>query len=132
MKKSGILHAELSRTIASMGHLDMLVIGDAGLPVPKGVPTIDLALVAGVPTFLETLQAVLGELHVQKGIIDTEQEKVSPRMAEAFKEMWPEQIQLEAVPHAELQELVKDAKAVVRTGEFTPYSNIVLVAGVLF
>jgi D-ribose pyranase len=46
--------------------------------------------------------------------------------------MWPPEIPLRAVPHRELQEMVKAAKAVVRTGEFTPYANIVLVAGVLF
>lgn len=132
MKKSGILHAELSRTVASMGHLDTLVIGDAGLPVPKGVAVIDLALTAGVPTFLETLQVVLSELHVQKGVIDAEQAAASPQMAAAFKAVWPEQIELEVVPHAELQARVAGAKAVLRTGEFTPYSNIVLVAGVLF
>ncbi len=132
MKKSGILHAQLSRLIASMGHADLLVIGDAGLPVPPGVETVDLALVQGVPGFLETLSAVLGEFHAEKAIIDTEQADVSPEFHARFKRAWPESIPLEAVPHAELQEMVKGARAVVRTGEFTPYANIVLVAGVLF
>lgn len=132
MKKIGILHTDLSYAIASMGHLDLLVIGDAGLPVPPGVPLIDLALKQGVPGFLETLEAVLGELHVQEAVIDAEQAEVSPAMAEALRAMWPPEIPLRAVPHRELQEMVKAAKAVVRTGEFTPYANIVLVAGVLF
>jgi D-ribose pyranase len=132
MKKIGILHVELSRTIASMGHLDLLVIGDAGLPVPRGVTLIDLALKEGVPGFIETLEAVLSELHVQEAIVDSEQAEVSPQMREALKARWPADIPLRVVPHAELQELVKQAKAVVRTGEFTPYANIVLVAGVLF
>lgn len=132
MKKIGILHTDLSYTIASMGHLDLLVIGDAGLPVPPGVALIDLALKQGVPGFLETLAAVLGELHVQEAIIDVEQGEVSPAMAQALKAMWPPEIPLRALPHQGLQEMAKSAKAVVRTGEFTPYANIVLVAGVLF
>ena len=44
MKRTGLLNIELSQVIAGMGHGDVLVIGDAGLPVPKGVRRIDLAL----------------------------------------------------------------------------------------
>jgi D-ribose pyranase len=132
MKKSGILHAELSRLVAGMGHHDLLVIGDAGLPVPNGVATIDLALREGVPGFLETLATVLTELHVEEAVIDAEMATVSPRFAAEFRAAWPTDVPLREVPHAELQTLARDAKAVVRTGEFTPYANIVLVAGVLF
>ena len=51
MKKSGILHPELARVIASLGHGDGLCIADAGLPVPAGVLRIDLALGPGLPPF---------------------------------------------------------------------------------
>ena len=132
MKKSGVLHAELSRLIASMGHADLLVIGDAGLPVPSGVSVIDLALREGVPGFLETVETVLSELHVERAIIDEEMATVSPAMSAAFLAAWPTEISLERVPHAELQTTVRGARAVVRTGEFTPYSNVILVAGVVF
>ena len=132
MKKTGVLHAELSRVIASMGHGDLLVIGDAGLPVPPGVPVIDLALREGVPGFLETVEVVLRELHVEHATIDVEMATVSPAMSAAFAAAWPSEIALERVPHAELQAKVRGARAVVRTGEFTPYSNIVLAAGVVF
>ncbi len=132
MKKTGLLHAELSRTIASMGHGDILVIGDAGLPVPPGVPVIDLALRAGVPGFLETLEIVLTELHVERAVIDEEMASVSPAMSAAFHAAWPSDVALHSVPHAELQATAKAAKALVRTGECTPYSNIVLVSGVVF
>ena len=132
MKKIGILHVQLSRVIASMAHGEMLVIGDAGLPVPLGVEFVDLALKDGVPGFIETIEAFLGELHVENAIIDTEQAEVSPQMYNEFIAMWPKHIPVRDVPHAEFQEIAKGAKAVVRTGEFTPYSNIILVAGVLF
>ena len=132
MKKTGLLHAELSRVIASMGHGDVLVIGDAGLPVPPGVQLIDLALREGVPGFVETLEIVLTELHVERAVIDEEMASVSPAMSAAFHAAWPGDIALHSVPHAELQETAKAAKALVRTGECTPYSNIVLVAGVIF
>ena len=84
MKKTGVLHAQLSRIIAAMAHGDMLVIGDAGLPVPPGVEFVDLALKEGVPGFLETVETVLTELHVEEAIIDTEQAEVSPQMYKAL------------------------------------------------
>jgi D-ribose pyranase len=115
-----------------MGHKDMLVIGDAGLPVPPGVPVIDLALRQGVPGFLETLEVVLTELHVEEALIDAEMAGVSPAMSEAFHRTWPTDVPVRAVPHATLQETARQARAVVRTGEFTPYSNIVLISGVVF
>jgi D-ribose pyranase len=132
MKKTGILHADLSRLVASMGHGERLVIGDAGLPAPPGVPVIDLALCEGVPTFLETLAVVLSELQVERAIIDVEMAAVSPLMSAAFHAAWPSDIALERIPHADLQVAARGAKAMVRTGEYTPYSNIILVAGVVF
>ena len=55
MKKRGVLHAELSRCIAALGHKDLFMIGDAGMPIPPGVEIIDLAVTAGVPTFRQVL-----------------------------------------------------------------------------
>ena len=132
MKKTGLLHAELSRVIAGMGHLDTLVIGDAGLPVPKGVPVIDLALKQGVPGFLETLEVVLSELEVQDAIVASEQAPLSADMHAAFTELWNARTPVQEIPHEDFKTRMKDAKAVVRTGEFTPYSNVILVAGVVF
>ena len=37
-----------------------------------------------------------------------------------------------AIPHEELKRLTASARAVVRTGETTPFANVVLVAGVTF
>jgi D-ribose pyranase len=132
MKKTMLLHAELSRVIAAMGHRDVLVIGDAGLPIPPGVSVVDLALRPGVPGFLETLEAVLSELHVEEAVIDDELESVSPAMHRDFHAAWPAGVPLRSVPHASLQAMARDAKAVVRTGECTAYSNVVLFGGVIF
>lgn len=132
MKKSGILHSELSYEIAKSGHLDKFVIGDAGLPVPEGVKCIDLALKEGLPSFMETLETVLTELEVEEAIIDTEMAEVSPHKKEELSEIIGDKFPVRDIPHAELQEMVKDAKVVIRTGEFTSYCNIILIAGVLF
>ena len=59
MKKHGILNAQLSGLIAALGHKDQFMIADAGMPIPKGVPIVDLVLVGGVPTFQQVMDAVL-------------------------------------------------------------------------
>ena len=66
MKKQGLLHPELCRTITAMGHTDTLVVADAGLPIPNGIARIDLALVPGMPGFLTTLEAILAEFEVDQ------------------------------------------------------------------
>ncbi len=62
MKRSGILNPQLAQVVASMGHTELLCIADSGLPIPPEVLRIDLALAAGAPGFLQTLDAVLNEL----------------------------------------------------------------------
>ena len=131
MKKTGILNQPISAVIAGMGHGDMLVIADAGLPVPLEVERIDLALLPGVPGFLQTVAAVQGELQVEKVIVASETDDKSPHIAEALKAIFPE-VRFEWVSHAELKELTHKAVAVIRTGEFTPYANVILVSGVVF
>ena len=132
MKKIGVLHGELSKVLGEMAHHDTILIGDAGMPVPKGVELIDLALIKGVPGFIETLKAIMTELHIEQGIIDVEMKEVSPEMRKEVEEAVAGEFELVEIPHIQLQELSKNCKAVIRTGEFTPYSNIILKSGVLF
>lgn len=123
MKKSGILHAELSRLIASLGHGDLVVIGDAGLPVPPGVPCIDLAVTHGLPSFADVLAAVLSEMQVERCTMASE---ATPAL-HALAPLPPE-----LVTHDDFKRASHAARAVVRTGEVTPYANIALYAGVTF
>lgn len=132
MKKIGLLHGELSRTIAELAHEDCILIGDAGMPVPEGVKLIDLAVVRGIPSFIDVLKAVMSEMLVAKGIIDQEQGEVSPQMRTKILETVGAEFPLEILPHAQVKELSKKVKAVIRTGEFTPYANIILEADCLF
>ncbi|SHF35578.1 D-ribose pyranase [Loktanella atrilutea] len=123
MKKAGILHAELSRCVASLGHGDLLVIGDAGLPVPPGVPCIDLAVTHGVPTFAQVISAVLSEMQVETCVMATQ---AGPALL-ALAPLPPRR-----VDHADFKIACRSARAVVRTGEVTPFANIGLYAGVTF
>ena len=131
MKKIGLLNKDLSEVIAGMGHLDMLVIGDAGLPIPGNVRRIDLAIRAGLPGFIDTAEAVSRELKVDTIMVAEETGKVSPHIEKDLVKLFKDS-KIQKISHEELKELSKKAVAVVRTGEFTPYANVILVSGVVF
>ncbi|WP_347929555.1 D-ribose pyranase [Pseudomonas helvetica] len=134
MKKTPLLNIALSRLIASLGHGDMLVIGDAGLPVPPGVELIDLALTQGIPDFVSTLRVVLSEMQVESHVLAEEILLKQPPALQAIDELTANAAmgQRRLLSHEEFKLLSRQARAIVRTGECQPYCNIVLVAGVTF
>jgi D-ribose pyranase len=137
MKRNGILNSDISRVLSYMGHTDRICIGDCGLPIPDETERIDLALRFGQPSFMEVLKEVIQDMKVERIIL-----------AEEIREQNPEQLaavlayfnsleagytpEVEYVSHARLKELTKECKAVIRTGETTPYSNIILQSGCIF
>jgi D-ribose pyranase len=131
MKKTTLLHADLSHIIAMMGHLDTLVIADAGLPIPTETVRIDLALTQGVPGAVQTLRVVLDELKVEKVILAEEVKDRNPNFLDAVRDLLPG-IPVQFVPHTDFKRRTASARAVVRTGEFAPYANVSLVSGIVF
>lgn len=130
MKKTPLLNIALSQLIASLGHGDAIVIGDAGLPVPPGVLLIDLALTRGIPGFVDTLQTVLTEMHVEQHVLASELALHNPEVARAVAAL--ELPGGATLSHDEFKQRSRTVRAVVRTGECTPYANIMLIAGVVF
>ncbi len=132
MKKTKLINQEISNLIAGMGHKDTLVIGDAGLPIPCSTQRIDLALSEGIPDIFSTLEAVLSELHVESIILAEETLDQNPALYERLISYFDSEVTVELVPHKILKELSGRARAIIRTGEFTPFANIILVSGVVF
>ena len=131
MKKSGILNPAVSRVLASTGHTDTIVVTDAGLPIPQNVERIDLALIENVPRFLDVLKVVIGELEVEKIILAEETQKVSPAMYSEIMKLFPG-VPVETMPHVEFKKKTRECRAAIRSGEFTSYANVILVAGVVY
>ncbi len=139
MKKGTLLNGPISRVISLLGHGDSICICDAGLPIPKGVERIDLAVTQGMPPFLKTVEAVVAELCVEKAVIATE---FSTGTNDLHKGLLSQlstldssqscNITIEDCRHEHFKELTKDCRAVIRTGECTPYANVILYAGVTF
>lgn len=129
MKKGGILNPQLNRIISEMGHGDMLIIADAGLPIPREVERIDLALKCGTPSFKEVLQAVFSELQIEEAYVAKEIKEKNTKTLNLISSIIEE---VKFISHEELKELSKQARAIIRTGECSPYANIILISGVIF
>ena len=131
MKKTGILNRHISKVVASMGHYQELLVCDAGFPTPQDVQTIDLALRAGLPSFLDVLEVLMQELAVEQYYLARETSSCSPDIYEGVIRILPNVRQV-TISHEELKEKSNRARACVRTGECTKYANILLVSGVVF
>ncbi|HSQ89798.1 D-ribose pyranase [Romboutsia sp.] len=131
MKKSALINSEISYVISKMGHTDSITICDSGLPIPSEVQRIDLALKKGLPTFLDTLDSVLQELQVEEVILASEIIQVSNDLYKEIIKRF-ENVKITTVSHEEFKNLTKSSKAIVRTGEYTPYANVILKSGVVF
>lgn len=131
MKKTEMLNADISSVIASMGHTDMLAIGDAGLPIPDSVKRIDLALKRGIPAFWDVLETVLLELEVEEVTIASEMLTENSELYEKIVKRFAD-VKINQMPHADLKRKTNDCRAVIRTGECIPFANIILHSGVAF
>lgn len=130
MKRHGVLNAPLSGLLARLGHTDLVVVADCGLPVPAHVPVVDLAVTLGLPAFLPVLDALLADTVVEGWTVAEEARTANPAVWAALAERLPGEP--DVVPHADLKVLTGRAAFVVRTGEATPYANVVLRSGVPF
>lgn len=133
MKKKGVLNSDISRVLSYMGHTDRIAIGDCGLPIPDEVERIDLALAFGVPSFMDTLRVVVEDMKIEKIVLAQEIKEQNPKVLQEIEELFKDQnIEVEYVSHQELKHQTLDCKAVIRTGETTPYANIILQSGCIF
>lgn len=139
MKRGKLLNAPLSALVARMGHTDEITVCDAGLPIPAGPERIDLALMAGTPSLETVLTALFTDLVVEKVIMASELKTVSPQAHQALLDQVAahardqgKPISIEYCSHEAFKARSHQSKAIVRSGEVTPYANLILCAGVAF
>lgn len=133
MKKQGILNSDISRVLSYMGHTDCIAVGDCGLPIPDEVERIDLALEFGVPSFMDVLRVITKDMKVEKIVLAEEIREQNPKVLGEIKELFAgQELETAFVSHTELKTQTRECKAVIRTGETTPYANIILQSGCIF
>ncbi len=131
MKRDGVLNEHINAVIARLGHTDLLAIGDCGLPIPEGISRIDISLVKGIPSFEDVVGSLADELVIGRIFIAQEMKQKNPNcyrfLAQRFSAA-----EIIAIPHKDLKRMLPGVKAVIRTGEATPYANVILESGVSF
>ncbi|RCW95385.1 MULTISPECIES: D-ribose pyranase [Kosakonia] len=139
MKKGRVLNADISLVISRLGHTDSLVVCDAGLPVPRNTQRIDMALTQGVPSFMQVLEVVTAEMQVESAIIASEIKQHNPQLHETLlkhieqlQQHQGNNIEVRYVTHEQFKKHTADSHAVIRSGECSPFANIILCAGVTF
>ena len=132
MQRGGMLNSSIAKVLADLGHTDTIVIGDCGLPVPAGVPKIDLALKPGMPSFVDVVTEVAKNMVIEKVEIAGEMEGRNPEVYAVMQALFNEQEWIIDENHEACKEATKKAKCVIRTGEITPYANIILHSNVFF
>lgn len=130
MKRSGILNLGLSEAIASMGHTDLMIVCDAGFPIPAGVPRVDLAIVKDIPDLATVLTAISQDFIAERVVYAAEMGENNPRLLEKVHSIFSGS-DFGTLPHEEiLGSVAQKAKVIVRTGAFDPWGNILLYSGV--
>ena len=133
MKRHGILNSDISRVLSYMGHTDCICIGDCGLPIPDETERIDLAVKFGVPTFMDVLKEVGNDMKIEKIVLAEEIKEHNPQVLAEITEYFKGQdVEVEYVSHVGLKQMTRECKDVIRTGETTPYANIILQSGCIF
>lgn len=133
MKKTGILNSDISRVLSYMGHTDTIAVADCGLPIPEETERIDLCVEFGKPSFMEILKVVTADMKIEKIILAEEIKEKNPALLKEINSFFASlNVDVQYICHTELKTKTKDCKAVIRTGETTPYANIILQSACIF
>lgn len=124
MKEYGILNSEISKRLSDLGHTDLIAIGDCGLPIDSD-KKIDLALKLGEPKFIDVLEVLLEDFGCEHYILASEIKEKNPDHEAAIKNLLAG-VSSEYISHEDFKKKLDEVKFVIRTGENTPYSNIIL------
>ena len=127
MRETGTLNRDISDVLSTLGHTDEMIVCDAGFAIPQGVRTVDISLAKNKPTVLELLAELRDHFSVEKLVVANETRDVSPTRFQAIGEVFGD-VPVETIPLADFKQRARGVKAVVRTGDFTAYSNVLLVS----
>ena len=131
MKRNGIVNSEISKVLSYMRHTDLICISDLGLPCPNNIKTIDLSLKLGYPSFLDVLSEIIKDMKIERIILAEEIKNNNKEVYNKILNMF-ENISIEYVSHNDFKQKTFDCKAIIRTGESTPYANIILQSACIF
>jgi len=129
MKIGGILNSEIAKIVDDLGHTDRIVICDCGLPIPRHLKKIDIAVSKNNPQVDEIVLMLKKHMTIESVTIAIECQTENP----AFNNFVTDSFEnIEYVAHEKFKILTKDSTVFIRTGDAHPYANIILQSGVDF
>lgn len=121
-----LLNPEIAALVRRVNHTQMLILADRGFPIPNVKHVVDISLTSDVPTIPQVLTAILPDLPLDRIILASEMEVASPGRWHSHHQG---DHRLQAVPHLEFKRLAQHAVGCIRTGDSSPYANLILVGG---
>ncbi|WP_330985669.1 MULTISPECIES: RbsD/FucU domain-containing protein [Enterobacterales] len=130
MRPGKILHPQIASALASLGHGDIILVTDAGAPIPAEANRIDLAFCAGSVDLLEILRVLRHEIFIENVIFAAEVPDSNPNLFSNVTDIFTGSgADFTLIPHSELVAKVYGrAKVVIRSGSLIPWGNFALVA----
>lgn len=128
MIKQGILNPSLNRILSETGHTDLLTFCDRGFPIPIGPERLDLALINDIPKIIDVVEAVSKQFVIDRIYIANEMKSVSPEYHRYLLDKFSD-YKFEYISHLYLKEISSESRAIIRTGDTVPYSNMIIVSG---
>jgi D-ribose pyranase len=129
MKELGILNRGIAKIISEQGHRDLLMVCDAGFSIPVGMEVIDVSISENKPGVVEILNELKKYFSVEKMIMANETKSVSPTLFKKISNVWSDNMEVELLDQVVFRQKSKEVKAVIRTGEFSAFGNVILVSG---
>ncbi len=126
MLRSGILNPTLLSLLARIRHTNTLVIADRGFPFWPEIETVDISLVDDVPTVAQVLDALLPVFVVGQVFAAEEFGRHNSEAKVSALRNRLGAIPLRFEPHIEFKRRVPHAIGLIRTGDSTPYANLIL------
>jgi D-ribose pyranase len=126
MLKTGILNPHINYLLSRVRHTNTLVIADRGFPCWPGIETIDISLVDDLPRVADVLCAIRCNFEIGTLIMAEEFRTSNPRKVIARHTELAKGTKLIFEPHVKLKQRVHQAIGIIRTGDSTPYSNVIV------
>ena len=130
MLKRGLLNPQLNEALSHLGHTDALVFADAGLPLPEDVAVVALRITVGLPSKADFLRAVMAELVVEGATVASESPAEFVSLVQETGKLADTAVTY--ISHEELKASLTGAKLIIRTGDTTPFANVIFRCGVPF
>jgi D-ribose pyranase len=126
MIKHGILNPALASLLCRFRHTNWLVVADRGFPFWPLLETVDLSLTNDIPTVRQVLAALRDNYVIGAALMAREFQRQNGAKTQAQYTALLPGAKIQFLPHVDFKKRVPAAIGLIRTGDTTPYGNILI------